>query len=687
MKTALILVVGSSLIGCLSSTPGRIAGESVDDGHADTTTSSSDAASSDATADTIVGPQDAKNDASDPMGFINCYDQLEWPLDDPICWGWEEIGPIHAASSAVALCADGEDGGRALGSSGHLWIWDTDGFELEVVALPPLVSFTDLWCGSSTLWATADDGSVWRRTEDGAWSAEVVAERVRLTGVAGTTDGEPWVVGEDGIVAHRDAAGWSTTRLPGEPTLDDVAIVGGAALVAGGFAPEGGGAWSAAVYRDAGDGWQRIYDGDGRARRLWASGPSDVWIGGDGPNSSVLLSHFDGVSWQPEAAPSDGYGAQALAGWDDELWIATPKLHHRVDGTWSQPTTTDGTPIGSVGAIAPTGPGRAWAASGGHIFEIGPDGVSGFGGGSRYVYGVDGSGPDDVWIVGQRGLVAHFDGRAWRFEDRQPGELAYSTTVTWSGDLRDAWLAPSGALWVVGEGGVVWWRGPDGVWSRRDAPTTGRLTSVWGWDDDQLWVTATVGDEEWEDNDGLLFAWDGASWEAVPGPVGGLRALAGTPGVDAWAVGRGDAVYRYDGAQWTTIALPVVANLGDLWAVGPGHVVAGGAPDAFEGDYTGLIVEITDGAVSVTKTSANEQILALWADAGFGIAIDARSRLWVRGPEGWVERANLALLVPIVGASRLWCDGQRLWLYGADGSVKRSAPLTDLRAALGLSGP
>ena len=149
--------------------------------------------------------------------------------------------------------------------------------------------------------------------------------------------------------------------------------------------------------------------------------------------------------------------------------------------------------------------------------------------GLRRVWGLA---PDDVWAVGDRGLLTHFDGRTWRkvpsgtsadllgIAGRERGEAwivgknatllhlkggtcasenlssdAGESLVPGSADLLDVWVAADGSAWVAGgvpgDGAIavlgrregnrwlfdhdegkpftaVWGKGPDDVWARGD---------------------------------------------------------------------------------------------------------------------------------------------------------------------------------------------------------------------------
>lgn len=63
-----------------------------------------------------------------------------------------------------------------------------------------------------------------------------------------------------------------------------------------------------------------------------------------------------------------------------------------------------------------------------------------------------GTGPRDVWAVGDYGVTLHWDGTDWLY--LYPGSPNASRMPT-SHHLRGIWGTPDGQVRVVGEGGVI----------------------------------------------------------------------------------------------------------------------------------------------------------------------------------------------------------------------------------------
>lgn len=85
-----------------------------------------------------------------------------------------------------------------------------------------------------------------------------------------------------------------------------------------------------------------------------------------------------------------------------------------------------------------------------------------------YFFGVWGSGPSDVYVVGQPGLIYHYDGTAWA---RQNCPTTEPLTSVW-GDPQ------SNRIYVTGHRGVILRSSGDGVWTAMNSGTGENLYDV-----------------------------------------------------------------------------------------------------------------------------------------------------------------------------------------------------------------
>jgi hypothetical protein len=234
----------------------------------------------------------------------------------------------------------------------------------------------------------------------------------------------------------RDASGWQTAFDAGATGwLLDVWGPAGDDLYAVGGAPDLG-----VVMHHDGAQWHPIDLGVDPPLLNWAYGfgPDDVTIVG---THGVVL-HFDGARWTPERAPT----LQNLWG----VWGAAPGELWAVGG--------DGRAAGDATILRREA--GEWRVV--EVPALERAGVNAF-------FKVWGAGRDDVWVVGQRGAVLHWDGRALREEPVDAGE-----------DLISVWGTGPDRVAMVGgraEGRIVTW---DGVHLRQRslAPLPG-LNGVW----------------------------------------------------------------------------------------------------------------------------------------------------------------------------------------------------------------
>ncbi len=325
----------------------------------------------------------------------------------------------------------------------------------------------------------------------------ILDERIGLSAVWGSGPNDVWVVGAAGTVLHWDGSAWATVSVGTTQSLsavwgsgpNDVWAVStpGAIFHTTGFA-NGSAEWSRAT--EIADAGVDTASAGKLSRAIWGTSPRDVWVGGDPfarKGSSATWGGFRTVFADADAG--DGVTDGGI------VW--TPISSSLVTAIWGSGPED----------IWVVGPGSKGLASGGSSAAhsngaVGADGVpvwTAFDTQSTDVfYAIWGSGPGDVWAVGDHGTIRHFTAGATR-------------------------------------------------WSIIDSPTTAKLRGVWGSGPSDVWV---VGD------DGTLIHYDGTKWTSAtadfaPGEKPSLFGVWGSSPNDVFAVGSG-TVFHYSGPKPVT---------------------------------------------------------------------------------------------------------------------------------------
>lgn len=376
---------------------------------------------------------------------------------------WSSLAPTGRTRPIRAVWAASPD--RVWISDGALWTWDgttwTEGSVGPVTALAG--------SSASDVWATTDsptallhwDGVAWKRFDTpfvlghdavavaGPNEAWVVGDSPGLFGWSGSTwnrlgqgrtdwfgfhsvlprsSTDVWIAGA-GAVSHWDGSGFVDRPLPyGESNL--LWSSGPNLWVAG----NGG-----TVFLDVAGAWKDLdCTLDRGVSAFFGSGPNDLWAA-----SYSRIAHWNGVAWTPvKMAPQSILGGWSVSATD--IWLADGGLT-RFDGTTF--TTSLSPPLEFYSAV--------WAAAADDVWAVGDGGLIRRWRGSSWsdpvpgmpkadLHAVWGRSASDVWAVGERGTLLHFDGVAWSIKD--------SGTTRSLGSVRGL---PSGEVWIVGGAGTT----------------------------------------------------------------------------------------------------------------------------------------------------------------------------------------------------------------------------------------
>lgn len=274
--------------------------------------------------------------------------------------------------------------------------------------------------------------------------------------------------------------------------------------------------------------------------RVWASGPSDVYVTVDGTS----LLHGDGAAWTNALEPKPRNAELVWAESPQRLVVVGNRSVYRFDhGVWTEEDLGD------------------------------------FGSGYSAIVG---SGWDDLYISSNYGGIIHFDGTQWSLmSDESTNDLSmtpdghlfaigYETFsifdgATWTqpakvDDLLVAvWAAAANYAILVGANSL--WK-YDGSTMQPVFDADGRMKDVWGVSAGEAYIAADYG----------IVRYDGVSITYFGPPDGRLQRITGTSSDHIIAVGYPSTFFK-DGAFWKASASSVNEGYLDLVPAKDGSIV------------------------------------------------------------------------------------------------------------------
>jgi hypothetical protein len=379
-----------------------------------------------------------------------------------------------------------------------------------------------------------------------------------LNGVWGSSPDRYWAVGERGLWLRWDGCEW--TRMPSATLPDGGAFFGSEYGGVVGFGADD--LW--AVGEDHLDHNRTIVLEGAGGTRLWGASPSALWLA----DRFGTLKRFDGATVvdEPNAPPmpEDIWGAGG------DVWVASLQggvWRREGAGNWVQRIQTPGSAMGVWG----TGPSDVWAV-GDAIYHW--DGTS-----TRSWDNPAGGGLNDVWVgsgvalaVGDRGMIVRGGDGGWTALDGGAQPVLLDVHGTRANDA-----------WAVGLGGaLVHWNGTSAMpYSRSLLPpppqtpwVPGQLTGLWASGPDDVWLLTP----------GLVLRYDGSDWkEMLRRDNHAFSQVWGTSPTDVWVVGSTSPnlngfILHWDGQEWTETYQGGAGDyLTGIWGAAPGELWAVGA--------------------------------------------------------------------------------------------------------------
>jgi hypothetical protein len=192
--------------------------------------------------------------------------------------------------------------------------------------------------------------------------------------------------------------------------------------------------------------------------------------------------------------------------------------------------------------------------------------------------GVSGSGPSDIWAVGQNSstsFIEHWNGQSWSHVASPAGEPPDGQLNAVSADSpTDAWAGGSAmnandqvAPLIEHWNGTQWSVSPGAI-------SSGEILSIAAISPADVWALAAVG----KGNPAVIEHWNGSQWSIVSLPVSGtLHGLSAVSANDVWAVGNDGLILNWNGTQWSQVANPAgqgaslegldALSANDVWAI------------------------------------------------------------------------------------------------------------------------
>lgn len=257
-------------------------------------------------------------------------------------------------------------------------------------------------------------------------------------------------------------------------------------------------------------------------------------------------------------------------------------------GTGPSEVFVVGGPLGNTGltSLALRFDGSAW-------HDLKPAGEETF-------WWVNGSGSKDVWMVGEKGRIAHWDGASW--EEHASGVTSTLWGV-WAFSPTDAWAVGGTPEGGVGPQNDIVLRWDGSAWKPETLPgePLGRaLYKVWGTNSDDLYVVGEYG---------TIWHRTAGGWALESDPplaTGTLFTVFGCSAAEVYAVG-GKDILQSDGSSWTRLDVTIFNGVNGVACGGPGEVAIVG--------NGGLKRRLVDGEwVDELAVEPYGDMHAVWAD-------------------------------------------------------------------------
>jgi photosystem II stability/assembly factor-like uncharacterized protein len=480
----------------------------------------------------------------------------------------------------------------AVGDTNAILNYDGTQWSAPATGLAATNTYNAVWgTSASDVWAVGNAG-VAVHYNGTAWSAPTTGLNVNLSGIWGYSPTAYYTVASAGKAYFYNGSTWAkvnfgfntTTNLHAVWGTDasHIFIVGDKGLI---LYYNGGSAWTAPISPTT----QALY-------AIWGTSATNVYAVG----SAGTIIHFNGTSWSTQTTNASSPQLAGVGGTDStDIWAVgnSGETLHSADGTtWQTIAPVAGLGLSAVDAGSP-GPLWAvgasgslfslsgttvnlsdqsgvqllgvWASSGSDVWAAAPGTILHYDGSSwssAYISNSEplaaiwGTGPTNVYVVGQKGTIANYNGTSW------------TSSVVNALGFNGIWGSSAANIYAVGNSGLVE-RYNGTSWSTAGTAGTGNVMSVWGQSSTFFAVAS----------DGTAYtSLNGGTWNAVsfsPANSVSLYGVTGTSSSDVWATGNSGAAYIDVGSGFKdpSPANGLATNFSGVWNTSASDVYLVGA--------------------------------------------------------------------------------------------------------------
>jgi hypothetical protein len=547
-----------------------------------------------------------------------------------------------------------------------------------------------VWVKGKHMWAVGDEGTVLHH--DGKVWTSVGLDGAMLESVFATSPENVWTVGDKAMAFHGSGGRWTRVVLPVPETVNLSAVWGtsetniwasGAEMtdgrIHGKLLRYDGTSWKLQTVPDLTPDDKKKKRG---VRAVHGSGPDNIWIVGD----EGMALRWDGKAWSATAPNTIDDLKAVFVSAPDDVWVASPRQLYHWDGAkWTMAATPT---MRNFTAL--------WGTSGSDVWAIGMPRAVRWDGKSwrnetmpstaRAIAGVS---TDDLWIVGDSGLLSHRVEGEW-VDQRKPlwmdsDEEEFSPSSIGGSGPKDIWIGSGNMRRIL--------HGDGRDWVVMRIPID--VTAIWANSPTDAWAVGS------DDDRAAIVRWDGTQWKIHYREDRSMTAIWGRGPDDMWVAGDEGLMLRFDGERWNPVRTKTEDGFysifgtasGDLWAVGASGLLWNGREKRLidTGTSTDLYAVWGTAADDVWIATYDEGLLH-WngkkfekhdkltgdeeiTDNLYGVWGNGRDDVWAVGStllhyDGRQWTRNLSLEDEI---EEIWGTGRDMWVTGNGILLRRAA--------------